>query len=99
MIVGEIQHIPQNHMSNNHMEKNHDTHTDVVIVRARIARNVNGTNMNLFQEMLLVRRQFIRDRYYQSIHNDNSNNDDDDASSTRVRKGPGCGFTYFEILK
>lgn len=100
MIVGEIQHIPQNPMSK-HTEKNHNNNTDVVIVRARIARNVNGTNMKLFQEMLLVRRQFIRDRYYRSIDNDNNNNDDDDddASSHRVRKGPGCGLICNGILK
>jgi len=92
MIVGEIQQIP---LTSKHMENNnHNDNTNVVIIRARIARNVNGTNMKLFQEMLLVRRKFIRDRYYGSTGNDTD--DDDDANSNRVRKGPGCGFSYLE---
>jgi hypothetical protein len=97
MIVGEIQQIPHmsKHMENNHDicgNKNHNDNTNVVIIRARIARNVNGTNMKLFQEMLLVRRKFIRDQYYGSTDND----DDDDGNSNRVRIGPGCGFSYLD---
>lgn len=33
------------------------------IVRARIARNVNGTDMKLFEETLRMRRKYLRERY------------------------------------
>ena len=33
------------------------------IIRARIARNVNGTDMKLFQETLIFRRKYMMERY------------------------------------
>lgn len=33
------------------------------VVRARVARNVNGTDMRLFEETLRIRRKYLRERY------------------------------------